>query len=165
MPIGKELMKPACAGSLENSGLSRIDLRAGNRPSVELYFRLGSSSSRKLMKAQAPSLFLAPLNMVSVSENQKEARFLAGPIGCGMVAKFSGPTFFFCWALEPELCRYMLVTPRPNASTISTKPSVATEGGVTLCLSARSRYQDSASTAACELITTLPSFSTSAPLA
>src|SRR5215510_593954 len=97
-------MKPACAGSLENSGLSRIDLRAGNRPSVELYFRLGSSSSRKLMKAQAPSLFLAPLNMVSVSENQNEARFLAGPIGSDRIANLSAPTFFFCCPTEPELC-------------------------------------------------------------
>src|SRR5689334_8719021 len=165
MPTSKDFTKPASAGSLENSGLSRIDLRAGNSPSVELYFRLGSSSSRKLMKAQAPSLFLAALKVVSVSENQNEARFLAGPIGSGIEAKFSTPTFFFCWPLEPELCRYMLVTPRPKASTISTKPSVATDGGVTLCLSARSRYQDSASTAALELITTLPSFSTSAPLA
>ena len=33
------------------------------------------------MNCQAPSLFLAPLNIVSVSENQKEARFFAGPIG------------------------------------------------------------------------------------
>src|SRR3954452_19240515 len=162
MPIGKDCTKPASAGSPENSGLSRIDLRAGSSPSVELYLRLGSSSSMKLMNCQAPSLFLAPLNIVSVSENQNEARFLAGPIGNGSVAKLAAPTFFFCWPLEPELCRYMLVTPRPKASTISTKPSVATDGGVTLCLIARSRYQASASTASFELITTLPSFSTSA---
>src|ERR1700738_1659990 len=165
MPIGKELTKPTSAGSLANSGFSRIDLRAGNRPSAEQYFRLGSSSSMKLMNCQAPSLFLAPLNIVRVSENQSEARLLAGPIGSGRVANLSAPTFFFCWPLEPELCWYMLVTPRPKVSTISTKPSVAALGGVTLCLSARSRYQESASTACFELITTLPSFSTSAPFA
>ena len=61
----------------------------------------------KGMKAQAPSLFFAALKVVSVSENQNEARFLAGPIGSGIEAKFSTPTFFFCWPLEPELCRYM----------------------------------------------------------
>src|ERR1700716_1359676 len=147
MPMSKDLTNPASEGSLANSGCLRIDWRAGNRPRVELYFRLGSSSSIKLMNCQAPSLFLAPLNMVSVSENQNEARFLAGPTGSGVVGKFLAPTFFFCWPLEPELCMYMLVTPRPNASTISTKPSVAIEGGVTLCFSARSRYQDSASIA------------------
>ena len=119
----------------------------------------------KLMNCHAPSLFLAPLNMVSVSENQNEARLFAGPIGSGSVAKLSAPTFFFCWPLEPELCWYMLVTPRPKVSTISTKPSVAALGGVTLCLSASSRYQASASTASFELIATLPSLSTSAPLA
>ena len=76
------------------------------------------------MNCQAPSLFLAPLNMVSVSENQNEARFFAGPIGSGSVAKLAAPTFFFCWPLEPELCWYMLVTPRPKVSTISTsRPS------------------------------------------
>src|SRR5204862_7469819 len=96
---------------------------------------------------------------------QNEARFLAGPTGNGSVAKLDAPMFFFCWPLEPELCWYMLVTPRPKVSTISTKPSVAALGGVTLCLSARSRYQESASTASFELITTLPSLSTSAPLA
>src|SRR5260370_41214511 len=121
MPISKELTKPASAGSLANSGCLRIDWRAGSRPSVELYLRLGSSSSMKLMNCQAPSLFLAPLNIVSVSENQNEARFFAGPIGNGRVAKLSAPTFFFCWPLEPELCWYMLVTPRPKVSTISTK--------------------------------------------
>src|SRR5262249_12361937 len=151
--------------SLENSGLSRIDLRAGNRPRVVLYLRLGSSSSMKLMNCQAPSLFFAPLNMVSVSENQNEARLFAGPIGNGSVANLSTPTFFFCWPLEPELCWYMLVTPRPKVSTISTKPSVAALGGVTLCFSARSRYQANASVASLELIATLPSLSTSAPLA
>src|SRR5437868_10940284 len=103
MPIGNELTKPACAGSCENSGFSRIDLRAGNSPSVAQYFRLGSSSSMKLMNCQAPSLFLAPLNMVSVSENQNEARFPAGPTGTGSVAKFCAPTFFFCCPAEPEL--------------------------------------------------------------
>src|SRR3954465_15874150 len=102
MPIGKELKKPACAGSLENSGFSRIDFRAGNSPSVEQYFRLGSSSSMKLMPCQAPSFFLAPLNMVSVSENQNEARFPAGPIGSGRVAKLPAPTLFLCWPSEPE---------------------------------------------------------------
>src|SRR3954452_18396165 len=165
MPIGKDCTKPASAGSPENSGLSRIDLRAGSSPSVELYFRLGSSSSMKLMNCQAPSLFLAALNMVSVSENQNEARFLAGPIGNGSVAKLPAPTFFFCWPADPELCWYMLVTPRPKVSTISTNPSVAALGGVTLCLSAKSTYQASASMASLELIATLPSLSTSAPLA
>src|ERR1700676_159725 len=165
MPIPKELTKPASAGSLANSGCLRIDCRAGNRPNVAQYLALGSSSNRKLMNCQAPSLFLPPLNMVSVSENQNEARLPAGPTGTGSVAKLSAPTFFFCWPLEPELCWYMLVTPRPKVSTISTKPSVAALGGVTLCLSAKSRYQDSASIASFELITTLPSLSTSAPLA
>src|SRR3954471_7250984 len=165
MPIGKELTKPASVGSLANSGCLRIDCRAGNRPRVELYLRLGSSSSIKLMNCQAPSLLLAALNMVSVSENQNEARLPDGPTGSGSVANLSAPMFFFCWPLEPELCWYMLVTPRPKVSTISTKPSVAALGGVTLCLSASSRYQESASTASLELITTLPSFSTSAPLA
>src|SRR5215831_22151 len=165
MPIGKEFTKPASAGSLENSGWSRADLRAGNNPSVELYFWVGSSSSMKLMNCQAPSLFFAPLNMVSVSENQNEARFLAGPIGKGNVANLSTPTFFFCWPLEPELCWYMLVTPRPKVSTISTKPSVAALGGVTLYLSVRSKYQVKASTACFELIASLPSLSTLAPLA
>src|SRR3979411_414425 len=161
MPIGNEFTKPASAGSWENSGLSRIDLRGGSRPSVEQYFRLGSSSSMKLMNCQAPSLVLAPLNMVSVSGNQNEARLFAGPIGSGSVAKLPAPTFFFCWPLEPELCWYMLVTPRPKVSTISTNPSVAALGGVTLCLSARSTYQASASTACLELIATFPSLSTS----
>src|SRR6202166_2117482 len=165
MAIGNELIKPASAGSSANSGFLSSDCRAGNRPSVAQYLALGSSSSRKLMNCQAPSLFFAPLNMVSVSENQNEARLPAGPTGTGSVAKLSAPTFFFCWPVEPELCWYMLVTPRPNVSTISTKPSVAALGGVTLCLSARSRYQESASTASFELITTLPSLSTSAPLA
>src|SRR3954469_13167357 len=165
MPIGNELTKPACAGSWENSGFCRIDCRAGNSPSVEQYFRLGSSSSIKLMKCQAPPLFLAPLNMVSVSENQNEARLLAGPTGTGRVAKLPAPTFFFCCPAEPELCWYMLVTPRPKVSTISTKPSVAALGGVTLCFSARSTYQASASMASLELIATLPPLSTSAPLA
>src|SRR6202140_5863742 len=165
MPIGNELTKPASVGSLANSGCLRIDWRAGSRPSVELYLRLGSSPGVKLMNCHAPPLFLAPLNMVSVSENQNEARLFAGPIGNGSVAKLSAPTFVFCWPLEPELCWYMLVTPRPKVSTISTKPSVAALGGVTLCLSARSRYQESASTASFELITTLRSLSTSAPLA
>src|SRR5947209_20008653 len=106
-------MKPASAGSLANSGWLRIDWRAGSRPSVELYLRVGSSSSMKLMNCQAPSLFLAPLNMVSVSENQNEARFFAGPIGRGSVAKLSAPTFFFRWPLEPELGWYVLDTPGP----------------------------------------------------
>src|SRR5437868_7865678 len=150
MPIGKELTKPACAGSCENSGFSRIDLRAGSRPSVEQYFRLGSSSSMKLMNCQAPSLFFAALNIVSVSENQNDARLPAGPTGTGSVAKLPAPTFFFCCPAEPELCWYILVTPRPKVSTISTKPSVAALGGVTLCLSARSRYQATASTARSE---------------
>src|SRR4029079_5806309 len=146
-----ELTKPASVGSLANSGCFRTDWRAGSRPSVVLYLRLCSSSSMKVMNCQAPSLFLAPLNMVRVSENQNEARFLAGPIGSGSVAKLAAPTFFFCWPLEPELCRYILLTPRPKASTIATKPSVAALGGVTLCLSARSRYQAKASTASFEL--------------
>src|SRR3954451_24794795 len=165
MPIGNELTKHACAGSLANSGYCRIDFRAGNRPSVAQYFRLGSSSSMKLMNCQAPSLFFAPLNIVSVSENQNEARFPVGPTGTGSVAKLPAPTFFFCWPAEPELCWYMLVPPRPKVSTISTKPSVAALGGVTLCLTARSRYQATASTASFELIATLPFLSTSAPLA
>src|SRR3954451_24420347 len=165
MPIGNEFTKPACAGSLANSGFSRIDFRAGNSPSVAQYLRLGSSSSMKLMNCQAPSLFFAPLNMVSVSENQNEARFFPGPIGNGSVANLSAPMFFFCWPLEPELCWYMLVTPRPKVSTISTQPSVAALGGVTLCLTASSRYQATASIASLELIATLPSLSTSAPLA
>src|SRR5258705_12601092 len=114
MPIGNELTKPASAGSLANSGWSRIDLRAGNRPSVELYLRLGSSSSMKLMNCQAPSLFLAPLNMVSVSEDQNEARFFARPIGSGSVAELPAPTLFFCSPLSTELCSHMLVAPRPK---------------------------------------------------
>ena len=35
------------------------------------------------MNFQAPSLFLAALNMVRVSEKKNEARFLAGPTGIG----------------------------------------------------------------------------------
>src|SRR5258708_33076068 len=112
MPIGNELTKPASAGSLANSGWSRIDLRAGNRPSVELYLRLGSSSNMKLMNCQAPSLFLAPLNMVSVSENQNEARLFAGPIGSGSVGEFFAAAVFFCWPLGPGMCWDLLGTPR-----------------------------------------------------
>src|SRR5260370_42494420 len=106
MPIGNELTKPASAGSLANSGWSRIDLRAGNRPSVELYLRLGSASNMELMNCQAPSLFLAPLDMVSVSENQNEARLFAGPIGSGSVGELLAPTLFLCLPPQPELCWY-----------------------------------------------------------
>src|SRR3979411_345164 len=97
MPMSKDLTNPSSEGSLANSGCLRIDWRAGNRPRVELYFRLGSSSSIKLMNCQAPSLFLAPLNMVSVSENQNEARFPAGQIGNGNVANCAATEFFLFW--------------------------------------------------------------------
>src|SRR3977135_1339883 len=96
MPIGNELTKPASAGALADSGCLRRDWRAGNRTRGELYLRLGSSSSMKLMNCQAPSLLLAPLNMVSVSENQNEARLFAGPIGNGRGANLSARRFFFC---------------------------------------------------------------------
>src|SRR5512137_1541156 len=82
----------------------------------------------------------------------------------GRVAKFGSPTNFFCSSIEPELWRYMLVTPRPNPSTIWRYASVGALGGVTLCFRNRSTYHSKASTASLELMTTLPSFRTWAPL-
>src|SRR5262249_148822 len=64
------------------------------------------------------------------------------------------------------LWMYELVTPRPKPSTMPRQPSVGTDGGQTLCLRNRSRYQSSASAASGLLIATLPSLpSTCAPFA
>src|SRR5262249_143380 len=68
-----------------------------------------------------------------------------------------------CSSDEPELWMYELVTPRPKPSTMPRQPSVGTDGGQTLCLRNRSRYQSSASAASGLLIATLPSFPTPSP--
>src|SRR5512139_3671494 len=117
MEKGRDPTKPAYAASVYGGRFVSAS-RVGRRPRVLQYRKWGSSSIRKVMNFQAPSLFLAALNMLSVSEKKNDVRFFAGPTGIGSVAKFASPTNFFCSSIEPELWRYMLVTPRPKPSTI-----------------------------------------------
>src|SRR2546422_845523 len=65
---GNDLMKPASAGSLVNSGRSATLLRAGRRPSVLEYMKCGSGSMAHAMNLKPPSRALPALNGVSVSE-------------------------------------------------------------------------------------------------